>query len=123
MEKRRNLEAARALRKSMTDAERALWRVLRSRQLEGFKFRRQHPIGPFVVDFVCLEHKLILELDGGHHAEQIEADAERTGHLEKMGYRLIRFWNIEVLTEMDGLVTRVLSTLTPTPLPPAGEGL
>ncbi len=107
----------------MTDAERALWGVLRSRQLQGFKFRRQHPIGKFVVDFVCLERKLILELDGGHHAEQIEADAERTAFLESLGFRVLRFWNNEVLTELEGVAQQVLSTLTPTPLPPAGEGL
>lgn len=123
MEKRRNLEAARALRLSMTDAERALWCALRSRQLEGFKFRRQHPIGPFVVDFVCLQQKLIIELDGGHHAEQAEADAARTAYLEALGFRVIRFWNNEVLTEKDAVATRVLVTLTPTPLPLAGEGL
>lgn len=106
----------------MTDAEHALWRVLRSRQLEGFKFRRQHPIGRFVVDFVCLERKLILELDGGHHATQSEADGERTAHLEAHGYRVIRFWNNDVLTQIDAVAARILATLTPTPLPPAGEG-
>ena len=123
MESRRNHEAARALRRTMTDAERVLWGVLRSRQLQGFKFRRQHPIGTFVVDFVCLEHKLILELDGGHHAQQVEADAERTAFLENLGFRVLRFWNNEVLTELEGVAQQVLSTLPPTPLPPAGEGL
>ena len=107
----------------MTDAEQALWRVLRSRQLEGFKFRRQHSIGRFVVDFVCLEQKLIVEVDGGQHAGQVEADAERTAYLQDKGFRVIRFWNNEVLTEMDGVAVRLLATLTPTPLPPAGEGL
>ena len=106
----------------MTDAELALWRILRSRQLQGFKFRRQHPIGPFVADFVCLERKLVVELDGGHHAQQVEADAERTQYLQGAGFRVIRFWNNDVLTEMDGVAERVLATLTPTPLPPAGEG-
>jgi len=123
MKKRRNIGTARKLRSSMTDAEHALWRVLRSRQLAGFKFRRQHSIGPFVVDFVCLEHKLIIEVDGGHHAEQPDADAGRTEYLEGQGYRVLRFWNNEVLTEMEGVALRVLATLTPTPLPPAGEGL
>ena len=107
----------------MTDAEQALWHVLRSRQLEGFKFRRQHSIGRFVVDFVCLEQKLIVEVDGGQHAGQVEADAERTAYLQDKGFRVIRFWNNEVLTEMDGVAVRLLATLTPTPLPPAGEGL
>ena len=107
----------------MTDAERALWGVLRSRQLQGFKFRRQHPIGKFVVDFVCLERKLILELDGGHHAEQIEADAERTAFLESLGFRVLRFWNNEVLTELEGVAQQVRPPPTPPPLPPGGEGL
>jgi len=123
MEKRRNIGAARRLRRSMTDAELALWRILRSRQLQGFKFRRQHPIGPFVADFVCLERKLVVELDGGHHAQQAEADAERTQYLQGAGFRVIRFWNNDVLTEMDGVAEWVLATLTPTLLPPAGEGL
>ena len=123
MDKRRNIGTARKLRRSMTDAEHALWRVLRSRQLEGFKFRRQHSIGRYVVDFVCLEYRLVVELDGGQHVEQVEADAGRTAQLEQSGFRVIRFWNNEVLTEMDGVVMRVLATLTPTPLPPAGEGL
>ena len=100
-----------------------LWRMLRSRQLEGFKFRRQHSIGRYVVDFVCLERKVVIEVDGGHHAERIEADSERTKYLESMSFRLIRFWNNEVLMEMDGVAMRILATLTPTPLPPAGEGL
>ena len=107
----------------MTDAEQALWRILRSRQLQGFKFRRQHPIGRHVVDFVCLEQRLIVEVDGAHHAEQVEGDAERTASLEAKGFRVIRFWNNEVLTEMDGVAMRLLANLTPTPLPPAGERL
>ena len=107
----------------MTDAELALWRILRSRQLQGFKFRRQHPIGPFVADFVCLERKLVVELDGGHHAQQAEADAERTQYLQGAGFRVIRFWNNDVLTEMDGVAEWVLLALSPAPLPPAGEGL
>ena len=77
----------------MTDAERALWRILRSRQLEGFKFRRQHSIGRYVVDFVCLERKVVIEVDGGHHAERFEADSERTKYLESEGFRVIRLWN------------------------------
>jgi very-short-patch-repair endonuclease len=123
MDTRLNIGAARMLRRSMTDAEHALWRILRGRQLEGFKFRRQHSIGRFVVDFVCLEHKLVVEVDGGHHAEQVDADAERTAYLEGRGFRVVRFWNNEVLTEMDGVAMRLLATLTPTPLPQAGEGL
>ena len=107
----------------MTDAEQAMWRILRSRQLAGFKFRRQHPIGPFVVDFVCLEYKLVLELDGGHHAMQQEADAERTSYLQHLGFRVLRFWNNEVLTEMEGVAERVLATFTTTHLPLAGAGL
>jgi adenine-specific DNA-methyltransferase len=123
MEKRRNIGTARGLRRNMTDAEHALWRILRSRQLEGFKFRRQHSIGRYVVDFVCLERKVVIEVDGGHHVERAEADSERTKYLESEGFRVIRFWNNEVLAEMEGVAMQVLATLTPTPLPPAGEGL
>jgi very-short-patch-repair endonuclease len=84
---------ARFLRRNETDTEKRLWYRLRRQQLNGFRFRRQHPIGPFIVDFVCLSEKLIVELDGGQHAEQITADSERTAWLEGRGYRVLRFWN------------------------------
>jgi len=90
---------ARSLRKHPTEAERLLWRHLRLRQLGGWKFRRQQPLGPHIVDFVCLEKRLIVEVDGGHHAVQVEEDAHRTARLEAEDFRVLRFWNTEVLRE------------------------
>ena len=87
---------ARALRSNPTEAERALWKHLRMRQLEGHKFRRQQPLGQYIVDFVCLERKLVVELDGGHHAGEFLTDATRTAWLEVRGFRVLRFWNHDV---------------------------
>jgi very-short-patch-repair endonuclease len=94
-------EHARALRKNPTEAERALWGHIRLRQLEGCKFRRQQPLGRYIVDFVCPEKKLIIELDGGHHAEKVAPDVERTAWLEARGFRVLRFWNHDVLTNIE----------------------
>ncbi len=94
-------ERVRALRKNPTEAERTLWRHLRLRQLDGHKFRRQQPLGSYIVDFVCLEKRLIVELDGGQHAQQAASDVERTAWLEAQGFRVIRFWNHEVLNEIE----------------------
>jgi very-short-patch-repair endonuclease len=88
---------ARWLRRDRTEAEARLWRYLRNRQLEGAKFRFQSPVGPYVVDFLCTEAKLIVELDGGQHGEQIAQDALRTKALEAAGYTVLRFWNNDVL--------------------------
>lgn len=98
---------ARSLRTNATDAERRLWRALRRRQLEGHRFRRQHPIGPYIVDFVCLSAKLVVEVDGGQHAQTEERDAARTAWLESRGYRVLRFWDNEVLSNIDGVVQMV----------------
>ena len=98
---------ARVLRKNPTDAERALWQHLRLRQLRGYKFRRQQSIGCYIVDFVCLEKRLIVEVDGGQHAEQALYDAKRTGWLETQGFRIVRFWDDEVLKQIDS-VTQVI---------------
>jgi very-short-patch-repair endonuclease len=89
-------ERARKLRKNMTDAERALWARIRRRQILDCKFRRQQPLGDYIVDFVCLEKKLIIELDGGQHIEQEEYDSRRTHWLEEQGFRVLRFWNHDV---------------------------
>jgi very-short-patch-repair endonuclease len=102
---------ARQLRRSMTEAERALWRMIRNKQLCEMRFRRQRPMGQYIVDFVCLEAKLILEVDGGQHAEQIAYDSKRTQFLESLGYRVLRFWNNDVLQNMDGVVTVILGAL------------
>ena len=96
-------ERARGLRKNPTDAERALWKHLRLRQLEGHRFRRQQPLGPYIVDFVCFEKKVIIEVDGGQHAEQVVSDAERTACLEAQGFRLLRFWNHDVLRDIEAV--------------------
>lgn len=105
------LEIARYLRGNATDAERRVWRALRGRGLAGVKFRRQAPIGRFVVDFLCPEYKLIVEIDGGHHAENKIADDNRTKWLEAEGYRVIRFWNNDVLENFEGVIGTILSNL------------
>src|SRR4051812_20496628 len=94
-------QRARKLRKEMTDTERFLWHRLRDRRLAQFKFRRQVEIGSYIVDFVCSEQRLIVEADGGQHADQQEYDAERTRWLEQQGFRVRRFWNHEVLQDWE----------------------
>ena len=125
------LSKAHRLRRDMTDAERKLWSVLRNRQLEGAKFRRQQPIGPFIADFVCQQHRLIVEADGGQHSESI-ADDRRTAFLESKGYRVLRFWNNDILSNLDGVagvIAAALSTPHParalreSPSPSGGEGI
>ncbi len=98
--------SAKGLRKRSTDAERALWRYLRARQLEGLKFRRQQPIGKYIVDFVCLEKAIIVELDGGQHAEDVQTERDRTRDqwLEHEGFTVLRFWDHEVLANTDGVL-------------------
>ena len=117
---------ARGLRRRQTDAERRLWARLRDRRLQGAKFARQVPIGPYVVDFCCREMKVIVELDGGQHAVQTRSDAERTAFLESLGYRVLRFWNNEALGTTDGVLQRVAEALaarpSPRPSPQRGEG-
>ena len=95
---RRNVAVARRLRREPTSAESKLWAELRNRQLENFKFVRQEPIGNYVADFVCRERRLIVEIDGATHStdEEVERDAVRTGSLERLGYRVIRFQNDDV---------------------------
>ena len=97
----------RFLRQNATDAERVLWRRIRLRQLDGRRFRRQAPIGPFIVDFVCFDQKLVIELDGGQHAIQMEADNQRTLWLESQGFLVLRFWNGDVLRNTDGVLHMV----------------
>lgn len=118
------VQRARALRQSATDAEQVLWRHLRNRQLAGAKFRRQHPLGPYVLDFVCLEHGLVVELDGGQHAKapQQLRDQQRTAWLQQEGLRVLRFWNHDVLQQTNEVLAQVLQALTPGPLPHAEEG-
>jgi very-short-patch-repair endonuclease len=106
-----NRDRARFLRSNMTETERFVWQRIRRRQLAGFKFRRQHPLGPFIVDFVCLERKLVLELDGGQHAAQTEYDAQRTSWLAERGYRVFRVWNFEAIEEWDAMAERICELL------------
>ncbi|MBI4178589.1 endonuclease domain-containing protein [bacterium] len=107
------------LRKTMTESEKKLWYHLRLRQRDGCKFRRQHPLGPYVVDFVCLDKRLIIEVDGGQHAEQEGYDRERTAWLESAGFRVMRFWNNEILREMEAVLEQIDQTLTPLPASPS----
>ncbi|QID17068.1 endonuclease domain-containing protein [Nitrogeniibacter mangrovi] len=114
----RNKHLAKALRKRMTDAERRLWHGLRSRQM-AVKFRRQHPFNGYVLDFVCLELKLVIEVDGGQHAEDAEHDAARTRALERAGFRVLRFWNNEVLMQTDAVLERIFREINPSPPQPS----
>jgi len=95
--------AARDLRARQTPAERILWDALRGRKLDGFKFRRQYPLGSYVLDFVCVEQRLVVELDGAHHAgeDQLRHDQQRTAHLEHFGYRVVRYPNAVILSDLD----------------------
>ena len=110
---------ARRLRRQSTDAEEALWRLLRNRQLAGCKFRRQTPVGKYIVDYMCFEKKLVIEIDGGQHQLRVDADSKRTKWLESQGFRVIRFWNNEVLTEPETIQEAILNELerkeTPSP--------
>ena len=111
---------ARNLRKQSTDAERKLWGLLRSGQLRGFRFRREHPIAGYIVDFVCLKANLVVELDGGQHADSaaIAYDAERTRQLEQLKLRVLRVWDNDVLKDPDavlGAIIRELTTIRPSP--------
>ncbi len=120
---------AKRLRRDQTDAEKKLWLCLRDRQSKEWTFRRQHPIGGFIVDFCCLEGMLIIELDGGQHVEQEEADCERTKYLSSVGFRVLRFWNDEVLMKTDDVLEEILRSLEssdgrdphPSPLPGRGR--
>ncbi len=102
---------ARRLRRDSTDPESTLWNLIRNRQLLGFKFRRQVPVGKYIADFACLERKLIIELDGGQHQEQTDYDTERTEWLESQGYNVIRFWNSEIQEEIEGVLDKILLRL------------
>jgi len=86
-----------------------LWSKLRARQIEGCKFRRQAPIGKYIVDFVCHEKRLIVELDGGQHAENCETDRQRDKWLGEQGYKVLRFWNNDVLTNIEGVLETIKS--------------
>jgi very-short-patch-repair endonuclease len=117
---------ARQLRKNSTDAESLIWNNLRNRSLEGVKFRRQQSFGPYIVDFIAVEKKLVVELDGGQHVTNKALDEDRDQYIETEGYRILRFWNNEVLENTEGVLERIRQEilkgypLTP-PLSPGGE--
>jgi very-short-patch-repair endonuclease len=112
----------------MTDAEKALWKVLRCRQVSGLKFRRQHPFGDYILDFVCLEKKLVIEVDGGQHGGRTTHDEIRSQNLLTAGFCVLRFWNNEVLQEIEAVKERIWRAVQeqqphPLPNPPLeGEG-
>jgi very-short-patch-repair endonuclease len=118
---------ARTLRQNMTEGERRVWEILRSQQIKGYRFRRQVPIGRYIADFVCHEARLIVEIDGGQHDRSAPREAERGGFLQNEGYRILRFWNNEVLANLDGVhetIADELGRITRTQtLPHRGGGL
>ena len=111
---RKKILIARRLRSNQTDVEKLLWQHLRNRRLNSVKFRRQHPIGRYIVDFVSLERKLIIELDGGQHNSELgrKRDATRVSWLNKEGFKILRFWNNEVIENLDEVLQVISNTLT-----------
>jgi very-short-patch-repair endonuclease len=120
------IDQAKRLRSQQTEAEQRLWYHLRAHRFMGLKFKRQKPLGHYIVDFICHERRLIIEVDGGQHAVQTDYDHQRDTRLREQGYRVLRFWNHEVMQELDGVLERirlgVLSPSPPAPLPSSGEG-
>jgi very-short-patch-repair endonuclease len=104
-------ERARTLRKTMTEPERKLWRYVRQRQLDGHKFRRQVRIGPYIADFACLSALIVIEVDGGQHADARAYDARRDDYMRGQGFRVLRFWNNDVLGNMDGVWDTIAAEL------------
>jgi very-short-patch-repair endonuclease len=113
----------------MTDAETLLWRHLRNRELGGWKFKRQYPVGPYIVDFICVDKNVVIEVDGAQHAENEDSDLQRSAFLNKMGYRVFRLWNNQVLQETEAVLEAIFAILaddkqnspSPQPSPPLGE--
>ena len=120
----RNVANAKALRSNQTDAESLLWRHFRAHRLAGAKFRRQQTIGPYIVDFVCFDKRLIIEVDGGQHLES-DRDMRRDAWLVEQGFSILRFWNNEVFQNTEGVLERILQAITaplPNPSPAVGRG-
>ena len=109
---------ARELRRNPTDAEKRLWSKLRLKQIDGHRFRRQVPIGPYIVDFACLARRLIIEVDGGQHDSRAIQDDARTAWLEREDFRVLRFWNNEVLGNIEGVYETIVAHLTDGSVPP-----
>jgi ATP-dependent helicase HrpA/adenine-specific DNA-methyltransferase len=125
-----SLASARRLRRNTTDVERKLWSRLRDGQLDGYKFHRQHPLGPYILDFFCESERLAVEIDGGQHADDKARDDLRTAWLVARGCRVIRFWNHDVLENIEGVLERLRLEFPAAPHPrtarapsPCGRGL
>ena len=108
------------MRRDLTNAEKLFWWEVKDRRLDGHKFRRQHPIGPYIADFACIESKLVVEVDGGQHADAIAYDRQRDSYLQSQGFRVLRFWNADVLTNMESVIDTILvalngKTVSPSP--------
>ena len=120
------INRARELRRDGSRAERKVWELLRSRRIEGAKFRRQHPIGPYFADFACVSRKLVIEIDGDHHAFQVERDAQRTKAMESEGWRVVRFWANHVVENSEGVWEEIELVIKERPphltSPPRGRG-
>ena len=124
------LNHAKALRTNQTEAEQRLWYHLRAHRFMGLKFKRQKPMGRYIVDFVCVERRLIIELDGGQHAGQVADDQQRDAWLHNKGYTVLRFWNNEIMQQLEAVLEQIRHTislspsisLSPNPSPPSGRG-
>jgi len=114
-------EKARRLRRNQTDAEARLWKALRGRRMTGFKFRRQHPIPPYIADFACVEAGLIVEIDGGQHQDSMGRDAERSRFFARIGYRTVRYWDNDVLLRADEVLEAILLELNRPSPPPLSQ--
>lgn len=115
---RKFTDIARILRKRSTNAEKLLWQKLKSRQLEGYKFRRQQPVGPYIVDFVNFGKRIVIELDGGQHAIKEESDKKRDAWLKTEGFQVLRFWNNEIFKNLESVVGVIRNRLfSPSPSP------
>jgi very-short-patch-repair endonuclease len=124
--KERLLKFAKGMRHQPTNAETLIWTALRGARLQGFKFKRQQPIGTYIVDFVCFEHSLIIEIDGGQHGDEVSKDRERSNWLRRQGFRVLRFWNNEVMERKDDVLESIIRALreypSPQPLSHKGRG-
>ena len=116
------LHNAKALRRNQTEAEQRLWYHLRAHRFMGIKFKRQKPLGHFIVDFVCMERWLIIELDGGQHSEEVAYDQRRDAWLHSQGFRILRFWNNDVMQQLERVLEQIRITLSPDPSPASGRG-
>ena len=116
------LNNAKTLRSQQTEAEQRLWYHLRAHRFHGLKFKRQKPMGRYIVDFVCIERRLIIELDGSQHSEQMDYDQSRDAWLRSRGYTVLRFWNNDVLQQLENVLEQIRLTLSPGPSPASGRG-